>query len=867
MGRELYDNDQRWAQSDCVGGPHEQRHDCFQQRRSVRALRRHHGEHPTDRWRHSSPSLEPQPAFASVDQANIAPNDTTNQEFLAGATDVVAGAAAAAQSAAGAVLATTATSASFDRIDRAVNGDAVHNLYGFNGAGITVGIISDSFNAVSGDFTKAVQDGLVDPNAIDAQDDSSLTSDEGLAMAEIVHEIAPDAHIIFYSAEDLNSGPQSTFQLDQSLANAVTQLVNDGCNIICNDLFNITQPFYQPGFPSDVAITDAVNSSVAFFELADNAAPGFYASQNDSSATSYRFTDPLTINYNGPTSGDTYLAYNFGTATHETPFEMVKASQEVIQSAIQWEQPWQSISGATDTQYGINYLVFSDVNGQPGSLIGWGQGDGSADAINFGLRLFGGTYFMAVVLTSSPGTGTGPNGSNSFGNPLVNLNTIPNGEGLWKVIMNTNGGTGVSFLTAAGNTDPHADIGSGTLWGDEENPNAITVGAVDYTKTPAFTGLDSTIANEAFSAAGPGKYFFNENGSLITSAGITLGKVNISAPDGGNTDVNDFAAGGDNFTASGAGSQGGFKGTSAATPAAAAVGALLLQEDPDLTPATIETILEETAIHFGTAVRAGAGLVNALAAIQFAMTPKWAAAVSGDFAVAANWNPATVPDPNNYAEINASGTYTVSSTQNESVKSLTTASGATLDITAGTFTIASGTVAGANAGTIDVDAGAALFLGGNVSNTGKIEALAGVIVDSGTITGTGALTVGGGGSAFITSGGTDTGIMVDSGGTGIILSGATEFSAKISGGVLQDLGNASHTTIVTGTQNVFFGGRAVGTTINTGFSRFSPPAQRPGPRSRSAASNLSILPARWPAPRSRVAASMSSLPAVPISVR
>jgi hypothetical protein len=100
-----------------------------------------------------------------------------------------------------------------------------------NGAGVKIGIISDSFDSTPGigAADPANADALAGYLPLDAatgtcsvqvlQDDSG--SDEGRAMAEIVHAIAPGAQIAFAAGgADLNS-----------FAASVTALENAGCNI------------------------------------------------------------------------------------------------------------------------------------------------------------------------------------------------------------------------------------------------------------------------------------------------------------------------------------------------------------------------------------------------------------------------------------------------------------------------------------------------------------------------------------------------------------------------------------------------------------------------------------------------------------
>jgi len=176
----------------------------------------------------------------------------------------------------------------------------------------------------------------------------------------------------------------------------------------------------------------------------------------------------------------------------------------------------------------------------------------------------------------------------------------------------------------------------------------------------------------------------------------------------------------------------------------------------------------------------------------------WATSASGNFAAAANWNPVGVPGASSDVQISPTGTYTVTSTANETINSLTTAAGATLLISAGNFTINNGTDSGANAGTILVGAGSTLALTGSVTNSGLIEALGGSItLNGGPVTGSGLFKVGSGGSVNAT-------------GNGYLFHGAGGSELVIGTGNLNqafsDSGNAL--LYFNGSQNQLFGGSA-----------------------------------------------------------
>ena len=99
------------------------------------------------------------------------------------------------------------------------------------------------------------------------------------------------------------------------------------------------------------------------------------------------------------------------------------------------------------------------------------------------------------------------------------------------------------------------------------------------------------------------------------------------------------------------------------------------------------------------------GTIIDIADVSLIPTPSmWARGINGDFATASNWNPAVVPGPANDVTIGAKGTYTVTSSVDETVNSLTIADNhATLLITgASNYTIFTTTNGGVNDGTITV---------------------------------------------------------------------------------------------------------------------------------------------------------------------
>src|SRR5262245_36749879 len=106
--------------------------------------------------------------------------------------------------------------------DGLMNAPTARSTFNVNGAGIKIGIISDSFNSLgtmNAGITSGNLPGPGNPNGFTTpvnilKDDSG--TDEGRGMAEIVHDVAPGAQILFHSAfNNTNTSPGQTIRSEE----------------------------------------------------------------------------------------------------------------------------------------------------------------------------------------------------------------------------------------------------------------------------------------------------------------------------------------------------------------------------------------------------------------------------------------------------------------------------------------------------------------------------------------------------------------------------------------------------------------------------------------------------------------------------
>lgn len=135
---------------------------------------------------------------------------------------------------------------------------------GYNGAGVRIGVISDGVDhrtnvAATGDL----------PGAITINPSQPGSGDEGTAMLEIIHDLAPGAQLYFSSALTATS-----------MVGAIDWMVNQGVDVIVDDLGFLNEPFFDDGIVADAAQA-AIDSGVVYVSAAGNDAMRHYQGQHD----------------------------------------------------------------------------------------------------------------------------------------------------------------------------------------------------------------------------------------------------------------------------------------------------------------------------------------------------------------------------------------------------------------------------------------------------------------------------------------------------------------------------------------------------------------------------------------------------------
>ncbi len=448
--------------------------------------------------------------------------------------------------------------------DRAMKSDVARLRTNLDGTGVKIGVISNSFNALGGTAAGVASGNLPgtgNPNGFNkpVQIIADIESnDEGRAMAELIHDVAPGAEILFHTG----------FLGEASLAGAIRELARQGAKVIVDDVGYANTPAFQDGLAAR-AVDDVVAAGVTYFSSAGNSARQAYED--------YAFPgSPETILApNGDTIG-TYRPHLFISRNGDvSPFLKVTVRKnaegaQTMLPIVQWSQPSASLKeGSAGSKTDWDIFVSTEPNFD--SLIaasfdtnfGRDPIDSTAITINGPVGSTFDIYIAIMAANTRDANPIAPDSNNWFA-PLDRLRFT-------------------LFSSGANLVETDAEP-AGTIIGHSNAAGAITLCAAEYDAVDA----SGNYVPQSFTSVGGVNILVNKNGFRTYQ---DREKPDLCGPDGGNTSF--FAPNGPNdFDNDGFPN---FNGTSASAPHAAAVGALMKQARPDLRPNQIRHILKNTA--------------------------------------------------------------------------------------------------------------------------------------------------------------------------------------------------------------------------------------------------------------------------------
>jgi len=452
----------------------------------------------------------------------------------------------------------------------ASQGDATHQAavaratYAIDGTGVKVGVLSDSVVHLS-DSQASGNLGAV--TVLPGQ--TGAGEDEGVAMLEVIHKLAPGAQLYFATAVTGSA----------QFAQNIRDLRAAGCSIIVDDVAYFNESPFQDG--QDPAVISPTNGGVIAQAVKDVTAAGaLYFSAAGNSGSLDRgasgtwegdFADGGPVGGPLASLGESGRVHSFGA----TAYDVVTATTGDV--VLTWSDPL----GGSANDYDLFTL---DSSGSVVFDFSMNSQTGTQDPFEIMGQAFTGER---IVIVRRSGAGR-----------FLHLDT----------------NRGRLSIGTSGSTHGHADTTSATSFSVAATPaaGAFTPG---YPSGPYPNAFNSSSVTEPYSSDGPRHIFYTSTGAPITpgnvssSGGQTLSKPDFTAADG----VSVSGAGG--FPTN-------FFGTSASAAHAAAIAALVLSARPSATAADVRAALLKSAIDIHAAGfdrNSGAGIVMADSAVRAVM--------------------------------------------------------------------------------------------------------------------------------------------------------------------------------------------------------------------------------------------------------
>jgi len=463
--------------------------------------------------------------------------------------------------------------------DSAQGSDVVREGWALDGAGLRIGILSDSYDNL-GRAADDVTNNNLPNDVINVKDYPTQgiffnQHDEGRAMAQIIHDIVPEADLLFHTAM-ISSG---------DFARGIIDLVEDyGCNLIVDDITYITEPTFQDGIIAQAANYAFLND-VYYATSAGNFGENSYES----------VSAPISFNrndFNFLPNDNSLRAHDFGGGVIKQSLSLMPGRYLI---KFEWDEPFFTLPPHNGATTDFDIWVVSDDN----YLLYSGRRDNIGEDPQ---------EYMAFTVP----------GNQSFPvNFMITAPNMPSGEKI-KYTMFVKPVAGFAW-----NDMSQQGIKAGTIVGQANAAGAVTIGATLYTNTPAYGVETPTIAS--FSSRG-GVQVRNQSGIFEDRQ-----KPDFAGPNGVNTTVflgevynpdgTIYNIDGDSYP--------NFYGTSASAPHNVGIAAQIIEAGKrylgtDWTPAYVKGKMVTGAIDMGSAGQdreSGYGYVQANVVLQNIANP------------------------------------------------------------------------------------------------------------------------------------------------------------------------------------------------------------------------------------------------------
>jgi hypothetical protein len=371
--------------------------------------------------------------------------------------------------------------------DSIMKADTFRASQGVDGTGIKVGALSDSVNEVTDAKTgltglaASVATGDLPPNVQVLQDDpyggyDYYTNpygghDEGRAMLEIVHDVAPGSSLAFATAE----GGTVAF------ADNIEALAAAGCKVITDDVGYFAEPLFSPGRIGQ-AVQQVTREGVVYTSAAgNNGAEGWQANWS-----------PITATVDTVSNG---TFQNFGGSPLQ-PFTLQPG--DGLSLSFYWDSAYLE-GGDPSPNFQVHNNLVAYIVDNTGKIVATASANGTNTDEATQLLTYVNTesqssFSLAFRLTSGP---------------------APTRVG-WVINFTLSG----QDINAAGE-------GDSTIRGHDLASGCLTTGAVNSQASP--------LTVESFSAfGGNAEIFFDDLGNRFAAPQI-VDKPNVVAPDGVHT--------------------------------------------------------------------------------------------------------------------------------------------------------------------------------------------------------------------------------------------------------------------------------------------------------------------------------------------